>query len=144
MIVIGWLAAFLIFLGIEAATVSLTSIWFAGGALAGLGACALGLDIRIQLGVFVAVSFLLLLLIRPLAQGYLKRKETRTNVDGLAGRTAVVRERVDCLSGSADLDGQIWLARAAESGEAFEPGCPVEIVRVDGAKLMVRRRAVKN
>lgn len=144
MAAIGWLAAFLAFLGIEAATASLTSIWFAGGALAGLGACVLGFGIRVQLGVFVAASFLLLLLIRPLAQGYLKGRRVRTNVDGLAGRTAVVRERVDCLSGTADLDGQIWLARAAESGEAFEAGCPVEIVRVDGAKLMVRRRAVKN
>ncbi len=138
---IGWLAAFLVFLGIEAATVSLTSIWFAGGALAGLAACILGFGIRVQLGAFVAASFLLLLLIRPLARGYLKGKGARTNVDGMAGRTAVVKERVDGLSGSATLDGQIWLARAWKSGETFEPGCPVEIVRVDGAKLIVRQRA---
>ena len=30
---IGWLVAFVILIGIEAATMALTTIWFAGGAL---------------------------------------------------------------------------------------------------------------
>ena len=40
MVVIYWMIAFLIFLGVEAATTSLASIWFAGGALAALAAAA--------------------------------------------------------------------------------------------------------
>ena len=33
---IGWLAAFILFIAIEIPTMALTTIWFAGGALAGL------------------------------------------------------------------------------------------------------------
>ena len=31
MVMIGWLVAFVIFVGIEAGTMALTTIWFAGG-----------------------------------------------------------------------------------------------------------------
>ena len=46
MVVIYWMIAFLIFLGVEAATTSLASIWFAGGALAALAAAAVGLGVK--------------------------------------------------------------------------------------------------
>ena len=41
MVVIYWMIAFLVFLGVEAATTSLASIWFAGGALAALAAASM-------------------------------------------------------------------------------------------------------
>ena len=52
MVVIYWMIAFLVFLGVEAATTSLASIWFAGGALAALAAAAVGLGVKAQLIVF--------------------------------------------------------------------------------------------
>ena len=58
MLSVGWLVSFLIFLGVELAFGCLTSLWFAAGAIGGFAA---------QLAVFVAVSFLTLILIRPLA-----------------------------------------------------------------------------
>ena len=61
-----WLIVFVVMIGIEMMTEARTSIWFAGGALVGLTASVLGGSTRLQLGVFVAVSFLLLLLVRPL------------------------------------------------------------------------------
>ena len=71
--VIGWVAAFLVFIVIEVATMALTTIWFAGGALAGLILCLLGAGIELQLAVFAAVSFVLLILTRPLALRYVNR-----------------------------------------------------------------------
>ena len=62
MAVYYWLIVFVVMIGIEFATVSLTSIWFAGGAFAGLIVSALGGSVRLQLGAFVAVSFLLILM----------------------------------------------------------------------------------
>ena len=43
MAMIGWLAAFVILIGIEAGTMALTTIWFAGGALAAFFAALFGL-----------------------------------------------------------------------------------------------------
>ena len=56
---IGWLAAFVILIGIEAATMALTTIWFAGGAVAAFLAAVLGVPVQVQLVVFLIVSFVL-------------------------------------------------------------------------------------
>ena len=134
-----WLAAFVVFLAAEALTVSLTSIWFAGGALTALAVQVLGAGIRLQLAVFVAVSFLLFFLVRPAASRYVKEKKTPTNVDGLIGRRAVVKETVDAGSGSAVLAGETWLARAYREGESLLPGSTVIAREVSGAELWWRR-----
>ena len=140
MVVIYWMIAFLVFLGVEAATTSLASIWFAGGALAALAVAAVGLGVKAQLIVFVLVSFILLLLVRPLASGFMKGKDTKTNVDGLVGRKAVVKERVDNLAGTgtAVLGAETWLARSVVEGQIFEPGTVVEVAAISGAKLTVK------
>lgn len=40
---IGWLVAFVILIGIEAATMALTTIWFAGGAVFAFFCCGTGI-----------------------------------------------------------------------------------------------------
>ena len=58
---IVWLVAFIVFLMAEAASASLTSIWFAGGALAALVVHLCRGPLEIQLVIFVVVSFILFL-----------------------------------------------------------------------------------
>ena len=58
MTTIYWLIAFVVFVGIETVTLALTTIWFAGGALAGFLLSLAGFSVEIQLGAFVAVSFI--------------------------------------------------------------------------------------
>ena len=98
-----WIAAFIVLTAAEALTVSLTCIWFAGGALAGLLVQVLGGSVKLQLALFAAVSFALLLLVRPLTAGILKPKETRTNTDGLIGRSVVVKETIDNVRGTGSV-----------------------------------------
>lgn len=62
-----WLIALILFGVLEAVTVGLTSIWFAVGALAALVACAADAPMLVQVVVFLGVSFLTLLLVRPRA-----------------------------------------------------------------------------
>ena len=82
-----WIGAFIVFVAAEALTVSLTCIWFAGGALGALAVQVLGGGVKLQFALFAAVSFGLLLMVRPLASGCLKTKRARTNTDGLIGRS---------------------------------------------------------
>lgn len=98
-----------------------------------------GASLKPQLAVFVIVSFLLFILVRPFTARYLYRKKTDTNVDSLSGRKAVVKERIDNESGTgaAILSGETWLARAALEGETFEPNTVVVVTAVSGAKLLV-------
>lgn len=137
--VIGWAAAFLFFIVIEVGTMALTTIWFAGGALAGLIACLLGAGIELQLVIFAAVSFILLILTRPLALRYVNRKVKRTNTEGLIGSRARITETVDNAAGTgtAVLDGKEWTARALRQGEIIPEGDMAIVRKIQGVKLLV-------
>ena len=53
MAAIYWLIAFVVLLGIEAATMALTTIWFAGGALVAFVLALLGVSVQVQLATVV-------------------------------------------------------------------------------------------
>ena len=100
---ISWLIIFVVLLGIEIATMALTTIWFAAGALVAFIFSLLGAGIELQLAVFVVVSFAVLVLIRPFAKKYVNKGVTMTNVDGLIGKKAQITEKVDNSRGSQNL-----------------------------------------
>ena len=78
---ICWLVVFILLILIELATMGLTTIWFAGGAVAGFVASMLGANVVIQAAAFFAVSILLLFFTRPFAVRYINSNKTKTNVD---------------------------------------------------------------
>ena len=136
---IGWLVAFVILIGIEAATMALTTIWFAGGAVFAFFAAVLGFSIQTQLVVFLIVSFVLLLFTRPLAMRFVNRETVKTNVDGLIGRRAKVITKIDNNepSGATVVDGQEWTARSMDDAVTIPVGTHVVIKEVRGVKLIV-------
>ena len=136
---IGWLVAFVILIGIEAATMALTTIWFAGGAVFAFFAAVLGFSIQTQLVVFLIVSFILLLFTRPLAMRFVNRETVKTNVDGLIGRRAKVITKNDNNepSGATVVDGQEWTARSMDDAVTIPVGTHVVIKEVRGVKLIV-------
>lgn len=136
---IGWLVAFVILIGIEAATMALTTIWFAGGAVFAFFAAVLGFSIQTQLVVFLIVSFILLLFTRPLAMRFVNRETVKTNVDGLIGRRSKVITKIDNNepSGATVVDGQEWTARSMDDAVTIPVGTHVVIKEVRGVKLIV-------
>ena len=91
-----WLIVLVVLIAGEAATVGLTFIWFAIGALGALITAWLGGAIWLQAVVFLALSALALVLVRPLATQFLKTSRTPTNADRVIGRTALVTETIEC------------------------------------------------
>lgn len=136
-----WLAALVILLLAEALTLGLTTIWFAGGALIALITALVGANIWVQLGIFLAVSLLLLIFTRPAALRYMNKSTLKTNVDSLTGEVGVVSERIDNLeaTGKVKLNDVFWTARS-EDGTVIEEGAVVEISRVEGVKLIVKMK----
>ncbi len=141
MMSIIWLALIVVFLIVEIATVGLTSIWLAGGALAALVVELLGLGIVWQIAAFLIVTFILLYFTRPWAQKYLNAKSVKTNYESLVGQKVKMTERVDNLSqtGTAIVNGQEWTVRSEEDKEVLEPGDCGEVLRVEGVKLIVKK-----
>lgn len=135
-----WLAAFLILIVTEAVTLGLTTIWMAFASLVAAAASALGAPLWLQLVLFVVVSVVLFVLTRPIALKYLNKDRTKTNVDSMVGRHAVVTEDIDNLNGNGQVEvaGMQWTARSAKQEEKIEAGTEVEVVEVRGVKLVVR------
>ena len=136
--VIVWLVLMVAFLILEACTVMMVSLWFAGGALSAMVVAMLGGEIWLQCVVFVAVSALLLLSLRPLTKKYFTPKLTKTNVDAVVGKTGTVTERIDNVhaSGTVKLDALEWTARSSD-GAPIEAGTQIRVDRIEGVKVFV-------
>ena len=137
---IVWLVLLLLFAGAEAATVGLTSIWFAAGALCALIAALLGGSLWIQMTLFLAVSSLCLLAVRPLAKRHLNSKVEATNADRVIGEQAQVTEDIDNIhgKGAVVIRGVAWTARS-EDGLPVPAGSLVKVLRIEGVKVFVER-----
>lgn len=137
---IYWLIAFVILLGIELATMALTTIWFAGGAFVSFVLAMAGASEEMQLLVFVIVSFVLLFFTRPLVSRYVNRNTTKTNAEALIGKHARITVAVDNnqAMGAAVVNGQEWTARAADDSKIYKEGAMVMITDIKGVKLIVK------
>ena len=140
-----WLALMVFFLVMEASTVQLVSIWFAAGSLAALLVSVFAGPIWLQVLLFLAVSGVLLALLRPLARKYLKPRITRTNVDGMIGSTGRVTVAIDnqAAQGQIKLGAMEWTARSA-CGNPIPVGTQVRVERIEGVKAIVSPVNVRN
>ncbi|MDR1800325.1 MAG: NfeD family protein [Lachnospiraceae bacterium] len=140
MLNIIWLVLFAVLLVIEVATLALTTIWFALGALVAYIAQWLGAPFLVQIVVFVIVSIVLLLSTRPIAVKYFNKNRTQTNVYSLIGEKAVVIEAINTIlaKGRVTVNGQEWAAKAETEDAAIIPKNTVVVIsEVQGVKLIV-------
>ena len=139
---IYWLAIFVILLIIEIVTMGLTTIWFAGGALAAMAAGLIGFETGIQILVFLVVSVLLLVLTRPIAVKYFNQERPKTNAESLIGQQALVLEDIDTLqaAGLVEVRGQEWSAKTDEPNGKIAKNKVVVIEGIQGVKLIVREK----
>lgn len=133
-----WLVLLVAFLVVEAATVTLVSLWFAAGALLALLASLLGAVVWLQVAVFLAVSAVALAALRPVAKKFIHPKITATNVDAVIGSTGLVTVSVDNVTaaGQVKLGSMVWSARST-SGDPIPQGTLVRADRIEGVKVFV-------
>ena len=99
----------------------------------------LGADLVWQIILFMVVSLVLLIVLRPLAKKKMLKHVTPTNVDSLIGQVYPVLSKI----GPGHEAGQIkigdveWRA-ISEDGAEIPESTPVEILRVEGSKLVVK------
>lgn len=139
-----WLGLIVLFLIMEASTVTMVSLWFAAGALAAMVISCITDAVWLQVTVFAAVSAILLSALRPLARKHFTPKLTRTNVDAVIGSVGPVTVAIDNVAavGQVKLGTVTWTARST-SGEPIEEGTVVKADRIEGVKVYVTPVAVK-
>lgn len=138
---ITWLVVLIVCLVVEFSTMGLTSIWFAGGALLSMIIALIGGPLWLQALVFLVVSIVLLIFTRPVAAKYFNKNRTKTNVDSIAGRQAIVTEKIDNLQGVGQIvtNGMEWTARSLDDS-VIEEGAVVTIEKIEGVKAIVKMK----
>ena len=93
---------------IEAFTLGLTTIWFAGGAVAASISAMFGAGTVVQVIVFLVVSIILLAVTRPVVKRKLNSRTQKTNADALIGQEGIVEEDIfPYTNGQVRADGKM-------------------------------------
>ncbi len=135
---IVWLILMVILILIEAATVSLVSIWFAGGALTAILVSVLGGQIWLQVAVFFLVAAALLILLRPVVRKHFNPKLQKTNVDAVIDTTGMVTVEINNVmaTGTVKIGSMEWTARST-TGDVIPVGSLVKVDKIEGVKVFV-------
>lgn len=133
-----WLAVIVGAAILEAVTVQLVSIWMVVGGIAALIANLLGAPIWIQTGTFAIVTTLTLAITRPLVKKLLNSKRVDTNAGRYIGKSGIVISEINNEKGVGQVTvmGSVWSARS-ESGALITEGSNIQVLRIEGVKLIV-------
>ena len=136
-----WLVAVIIFLVVEISTVTLTSIWFAAGALAAMLVAMFNGNMLVQIVAFIIVAVGLLYATKPWSKKFIDTKKVSTNADRAIGAHVRVIERISNLdqTGRVMYNGLDWTARTEDDNIIVEQGELVRVLRIAGVKLIVER-----
>lgn len=138
---IVWLAVFIVALFVEIYTSALVSVWFCIGALVSLALTFIpGMPYWGEIIVFFVFSLISFLLIRPMVHRSLFRIRSSTNVDEMIHKKGVVIKDITGLEkGEVRVDNVIWTAIKRDQDDPIHQGDVVEVVSIVGNKLLVEK-----
>ena len=143
---IFWTILGMILIVLEIFTSGFVLLWFGIGALAAGLAGLLGVtSVPLQFLIFAVVSIALTAASRTIFVNYFSRERSggdlKTGADALPGKigTVVTSSRGALHEGAVKVFGSTWTAYPADGEEPLEAGDRVEIDRVQGASIYVRK-----
>ncbi|NLG88567.1 MAG: NfeD family protein [Clostridiaceae bacterium] len=132
-----WLGLMVLMIIIEAATLGLTTIWFAIGSLFAFLVSLTSVHPLFQFAVFLLSSIIMLFYTRPIAKKFFKIGTHATNAESFIGREGIVIKPIEKFDpGQVKVWGQIWTA-VSENGEAIPLDSKVRVKAIEGVKLVV-------
>ena len=141
-----WLILAAIFIVAEMFTTGFVLLWFGIGALVAALLALTGLvGLPLQILAFLVVSVALTIASRTIFERFLLKgspgRELKTGVDTLPGRIGVVVEpsKGAMKEAAVRVFASTWRAFPSEGEDPLKEGEQVEIERVDGATVYVRR-----
>lgn len=135
---IAWVIAAIILAIIEAATMGLTTIWFAIGAVCAALVAVFGGSALLQLVVFFLISILTMIFTRPVAIKKLKIGKEKNVIDDMEGKIGLVIETIEPFKGGrVHFNSLDWAAVGRNPDMRIEKGEEVRVVKVEGVKIIV-------
>ncbi len=124
---------------VEAATATLTTIWFMPAGFVCLILSIFNVPLPVQIVTYIVLGAVALLLSKTVFKDRLSAKEkVPTNADRIIGQAAVVTADIDndAPAGEISVAGQHWTARS-ENGDRIATGEKVTVLRIEGVKAIV-------
>jgi len=138
---VAWLVVAVVMLIGEMICPIFFMFWFAIGALVALIVSLITSNILVQAVVFLGVSVTLVAFTKPLTKKFFNSKaKDELNINGIIGKKALVTKTIDNLNGTGEIKvhGEIWSATSKDDAETIEEGNQVEILEVEGVKVIVK------
>ena len=136
--VLAWLAVAFVAAVLEVSIPHFGSAFVSAGAIAAAGAAFFGFGVPSQIGTFVVVMVVSLVMLRSRLVGYLGGQGVPSRTEPLIGRHGLVTHDIEPMTGTGrvTVGGEDWAAR---STEAIAAGVKVRVVGADGIVLEVTR-----
>ena len=136
-----WLIAAAILLIIEVCTQMMWSLCFSIGALMAMVCSLCGLDPTWQIVTMIVASFLSYIFLLPVFKRWHAKtaaRESRTGMDALLGRRAIVTHEIKPGGlGRARIDGDNWQVKAPSATDVIHAGEEVVVTSYDSIILTV-------
>ncbi len=140
-----WLFVLAVLVVVEIITTGLTTVWCAVGAACAYCVRLLGGPLWLQTIVFVLVSVLLIVFLRPIALNHFNINREKTNINSLEGKKGKVTQLINNIeqTGKITIGDIEWSARTEDDDVIIDVGKIVEIVRIEGVKVIVKQTEKK-
>ena len=138
---INWLIIAVLFFVGELICPVFFLFWFSVGALVAMLLSLVVSSITVQIIVFLVVSVLLLIFMKPLTNKLFKNKEKdELNTNGIIGKTAVVVKEIDNLKGTGEVKvgSELWRAVSDDDSKVIPQDAKVTVLKIDGVKVIVK------
>ena len=137
-----WIGVIALAIIIEVVTDQMVSVWFVPGGIVAVILDFCKLDLVWQILAFLLVSALGIVIFKcVLGKKFANNKGTKTNIEAIIGEKCIVTEKIDNFAGcgQARVGAQIWSARGASEDDVFEVGEVLNIVAIEGVKLICKK-----
>ncbi len=137
---IVWIVLLVVFIIVEVLTEQLVALWCIIGSFVALLLAFFGMSIGVQIALFLVVSIVSLLILRPILSKKMKVSIVPTNADMNIGKTGVVITEIDNDAGEGriSINGLTWAAVSANDQEIIPAGSKVKILSLSGVKFTVQ------
>ena len=134
-----WVAVFVISAIVEAFSLDLTSIWITCGAIIPFIIAIFAPEAIIwQIIVFIVVTLVLMIFIRPIAKKCLTKRTHKTNISSFIGKKAILISDITPYElGTIKINDIVWNVTTKDNS-TISANNEVEIIEVNGNKLIVK------
>lgn len=135
---IFWLVLVIVLAIIELVTVNLLTIWFCFSGVVALIASFYIDNVAVVATIFALLGIFLLFTTRPILKEYLPTQKRVLKLEKLIGKYGVVTKDI-----SDDEEGQVKVSNRkypAISDKKLSVGTEIEVVNIDGLKLIVKKK----